>query len=122
MHWTAYTWHGGTGLVTWSSRYHEWADVPDAIAYIDIYHGNNRRRLQGMDNYWIDLDAEHNIVGCGMVNDDENAELYEGLQMVAYAYADDAEYDVREMTLLDLKVMHAGVHMPDDIAQIHGLL
>lgn len=115
MQWTAYTWHGGTGLVTWSHLYHKWTDVPDNIAFVDVYYADHRRRLQGMDNYWMDVDC------FGMFNDEENAGKYEGKQWVAYAIVEGQEYEMTAVPF-DIRDIRRGIQMPDDIAKIHGLL
>lgn len=115
MEWTAYTWHGGTGLVIWSHLYHKWTDLPDNIAFVDVFHGDTKRRLQGMDNYWVDTECY------GMFNDPDNEGIYEGKQEVAYCIVDGQEY---EMTAVPWKIENArqGIQMPDDVAKMHGLL
>lgn len=89
------------------------ADLPtDKVLWVDLGH----RRLQGMDNYWVDGEVY------GMFNDPENAEVYEGYQSVAWVYEGGAERQDRRLRPGPEAVIFRGVQLSDRNARKVGLL
>lgn len=118
MKWIAYTYHGQLPLAQYNSDDYEFSDLPDAIAYIDIYDDTDWRvrRLQGMDNYWICANGQY-----GMYNDRENYNIYDGKQAVAFRIDGLFEREL-EIPLPETAVSKAGVMMTDEHAREIGLI
>lgn len=94
-----------------------WEEMPSSdVAYVTIEQGEYTHRLQGMDCYWV-----HGRC-FGMFNLPENYSIYDGYQEVAYEWGDSECVALGAVPAPDgAHVLH-GVMMPDDVAQMAGLL
>ena len=115
-----YYYQPGATIATLSRAHGPWATLPPVgVVRVHIRHGEYRHTLQGMDNYWIDE------VGSlfGMFNDPENADWYEGLQAVAWAWPrPDLCVQVANPRPPRHARVLAGVMLPDTLAHEIGLI
>lgn len=115
MEWTAYTYNGTPILHAYGSDVYQWEDVPDRIAFVDVFLPDGSvRRLQGMDLYFVDAERYR----YGMQNSPENADIYEGRQSIAYEYT--THESEREAPIS--AIWRAGVMLSDEHAREVGLL
>ena len=120
MKWTAYIYDGFLPLVPYSSESYKWEQVPDRIAFVDIQIGEISRRLQGYDQYYIDVDSGGDVIGYGMLIDEENLDAYEGRKFFAVQVHEGRE-EVREQVPTGVTI-RAGVMLTDEHAREVGLL
>lgn len=94
----------------------DWWNLPDRIIYVDLWldGANHRRRLQGMDNYY--LDGRY----YGMFNDPENEDIYEGLQEVGWHLTAEGQEQGHKHTPGPSQVKK-GVMIPQDLAERLGV-
>lgn len=122
MSWTAHCYDGNVALIVYDSSMHEWTDVPNMIAFVDVHYNGRSRRLQGMDNYMI-VESDNLVV---MFNDADSTQ-YVGKMFAGYHYANGNEYEAQIEIDAEVMEMHRdrikkGVMLSDEHAKIHGLI
>lgn len=75
-----------------------------------------RRRMQGMDNYWVADDCY------GMFNDPENFARYDGPQAISWAYRGGVETERFPAFPPANATFYVGLMLADDDASTVGLL
>lgn len=93
---------------------YEVVEFPDGgVARVNVYHQEQRIRLQGMDIYWI-----HGYK-CGMYVQDDG---YEGKKSAAWEATDSGFHYIGGLIVLNPDHLWEGSWAPDEIAKEYGLL
>lgn len=92
------------------------------IIFVDVessFFPGQKHRLQGFDNYWVDLNS-HTF---GVFNDPENYEMYEGSQYFSYRWKQSGHEILNaDFVIPDSAIIVAGIMVPDETAVELGLL
>lgn len=92
------------------------------VIFVDVestFFPGQKQRLQGFDNYWVDLDSST----FGVFNDPENYDIYEGYQERSYRWKQGGHELLSEDFIIpETKVVCYGIMISDDEAVELGLL
>lgn len=133
MDFIVYYYNGSLPLTSISSDQMSFNDLPnEGVVYVDIINDGCKHRLQGMDNYWVDVDNSY----YGMFNntgelgefEKQNREInnhqeidYVGLSCVAYTWFDEHQFIGSFLPTGDIQIIK-GIMLSDTIAKELGIL
>lgn len=92
------------------------------VIFVDVestFFPGQKQRLQGFDNYWVDLDSST----FGVFNDPENYDIYEGYQERSYRWNQGVHELLSEDSVIpESAILMQGIMMPDVEAKKIGIL
>lgn len=118
LRWAATYWLNGEVVVFSDDRY-RWGGLPQSgvLRVVTWVDGGNSVVMSGMDNYYVRGQS------CGMTNDEENRDWYEGLMRVRWDWSQDGlTQSFSDGPPPAGAILHRGVMVPDEIARAVGLL